>query len=263
MGSIVEEIKDKKELRALSPDFVGSITQELLEKRKLNLEKKSDRKKIIKEARKVLHEVYGAFKKSKFAKRKKLLKKLKGLRDIETHNEILKLHRSTAERLPYYGQLYKKIFAVTGKPKTILDLGCGLNPLSLPYMELDKVEYYATELTEEDAQFIQDYLRKVNVKGKTYAMDLTELNTLPPADICFLFKLLDTLETLKRDVTEAILEQLNAKWTVASFPLKTLSGRRGISKKRLVWFEKIIKKHEFRTFEIPNEIFYVIKASQV
>ena len=262
MQSLIEEIKDKKELRALSPDFVGSIAKELLEKRKANLEKKSERKAFIKEVRSVLHSVYGVFKKSKYAKRNKLLKEIAGVDDIETHNKILRLHRSTKERLPYYSMAYDRIFSITGKPKTILDLGCGLNPLSLPYMKLKEVTYYASELTEEDTKFIQDYIDSMRIKGKAFQMDLTRIDKLPTADICFMFKLLDTLETLKWDVTKTILERIDARWIVASFPLKTLGGKKSISKKRLAWFERAIEGHKYETFEIPNEIFYVIKFKQ-
>lgn len=262
MESLVEEIKDKKELRALSQDFVGSITKELLGKKKINLEKKSERKKFIKEVRSVLHDVYGVFKKSKYAKREKLLREISGLADIETHKEILSLHRSTAERLPYYEAVYKKIFSVTGKPQTILDLGCGLNPLSLPFMKLKKVEYHATELTEEDSKFIQQYLTQLHIKGSAFPMDLTRIDKLPQADVCFMFKLLDTLEALKRDVTQTILTKLDSEWAVASFPLKTLGGKKSISKRRLVWFERLIAQYRHETFEIPNEIFYVIRLKQ-
>ncbi len=237
MQSLIEEIKDKKELRALSPDFVGSIAKKLLEKRKVNLEKKSERKRLIKEARSVLHAVYGVFKKSKYAKRNRLLKEIAGIDDIEAHNRIL-------------------------GPKTILDLGCGLNPLSLPYMKLKEVTYHASELTEEDTKFIQDYIDGMRIKGKAFQMDLTRIDKLPSADICFMFKLLDTLETLKWDVTKTILERIDARWIVASFPLKTLGGKKSISKKRLAWFERAIEGHKYETFEIPNEIFYVIKFKQ-
>ncbi len=144
MEPLVEEIKNKKELKPLSSDFVGSITKEFLKEKKVNLEKKSERKKIIKEVRSILHAVYGVFKKSKYSKKEKLLKEMSSTEDLETHNKILELHRSTKERLNYYPFIYEKIFAITGKPKSILDLGCGLNPVSFPYMGLKDVQYYAT-----------------------------------------------------------------------------------------------------------------------
>lgn len=262
MESLVEEIKEKKELKLLDSDFVGSITKEVLANRKVNLEKKSERKKIIKEVRGILHSVYGVFKKSKFSKREKLLKELTGLDDIETHKKILDLHRSTTERLPYNEFVYNTIFRITGKPEKIMDLGCGLNPLSLPFMGLKKVEYNATELTRKDAEFIQSYLDKIKVTGKALPMDLVSIDKLPNSDVCFLFKLLDTLESLKRNVTETILTKLNTKWAVVSFPLKTIGGRKPISKRRLVWFDRLIKGYTYETFEIPNEIFYVIRLKQ-
>lgn len=262
MQSLIEEIKNKKELKSLSNDFIGSIAKQVLEKEKVSLDKKANRKKIIKETRKVLREVYGAFKRTKYHKKEKLLQEITSLSDIEAHDRILELHTSTKERLPYYDSVYQQIFSITGKPQSILDLGCGLNPLSLPHMQLEEVTYYASELTQEDSDFIQRYLDKLKIKGNTFPMDLTRIDVLPQADVCFLFKLLDTLETLKRNVTKEILEKLQTRWAVVSFPLKTLGGRRTISKRRLVWFERMISSYQYKTFEIPNEIFYVIKLRQ-
>ena len=46
---------------------------------------------------------------------------------------MLSRHASTRERLPLgdTDALYNRIFAVTGKPSSVLDLACGINPLYL------------------------------------------------------------------------------------------------------------------------------------
>ena len=106
------------------------------------------------------------FKDTKFSKRDKLLEELKGLKDRLGHDRILVLHRSTRERMDFYPILYDRIFAIIGKPKSILDLGCGMNPLSLPYMELRGVKYLAAELTKEDTDFLQRYFDKVKIEYK-------------------------------------------------------------------------------------------------
>ena len=46
---------------------------------------------------------------------------------------LLLTHVSTQERAPDYPLFYQKLFEVLAPPRTILDLGCGLHPLSYPF----------------------------------------------------------------------------------------------------------------------------------
>ena len=49
--------------------------------------------------------------------------------------DVLRSHASTAERLPYIDRFFAPIWGLTGgAPRTLLDLGCGLGPLALPWM---------------------------------------------------------------------------------------------------------------------------------
>ena len=67
------------------------------------------------------------------------------------------------------------------------------------------------------------------------------------------------LEAVK-DITKEILNKINSKIIVVSFPTATLSGRK-INKKRLIWFERLIK--DYSIFEIKNEIFYIIDKTNL
>ena len=51
-------------------------------------------------------------------------------------SDIMATHVSTRERLPFVAEFYEAIFSVTGKPKALLDIACGLNPLSFLWMGL-------------------------------------------------------------------------------------------------------------------------------
>ncbi|RLI99238.1 MAG: hypothetical protein DRP08_07380, partial [Candidatus Aenigmatarchaeota archaeon] len=179
------------------------------------------------------------------------------LNDLEHHDKILRLHKSTRERLREYEEVYRKIFDVTGKPKTILDLGCGLNPFSIPYMGI-KPRYYAFDISDAEAKFIQEYFDKFGIKGRAVSVDLFEAEKFPKADVCFMFKLLDTLESQKRDVSKELIEKIDAEYLVVSFPTVSLGGRKKISTRRLVWFRRIIEKYPYITFSISNEIFFII-----
>ncbi|MBL7056733.1 hypothetical protein ISS09_00475 [Candidatus Woesearchaeota archaeon] len=266
MEELIVDIMSKKELQNLDKKIIEKELKNFLEKNH-NLKKKLETKDynkrseeykiVLKEIRRQLRDIYGVFIQKNYSKREKLLEK----NSIE---EILKLHKSTKERLPYYKEVYSKIFEITGKEQTILDLACGLNPISYGFLGY-KPKYIASEISEKDLEFIQEFFNKKNINGKTIAIDLvTEQNKLGniEADICFLFKALDSLETRKRHISKALIETLNCKWIVVSFSKISLGGSKKIEKSKRNWLITFINKKSFsyKEFEVKNEFFVVIKT---
>ncbi|MDP6642225.1 MAG: hypothetical protein QGF74_02500 [Candidatus Nanoarchaeia archaeon] len=273
---LISQIKRKKEFSNINDEFIEKLIVNKVDEKDLvkisnhsKPEKSKEFKQSIKTIRKILHDIYGVFNIDE--NRSKLLNELekesKNTNNIndnlkKIHINILKTHKSTNERLPFYDEIYQKVFHEL-KPKTILDLSSGLNPLSYHFMNLDGVKYIATEFVDEDTKFLNKYfsiMKKFNFDGEALTLNLLEIKDLPSSDICFLFKTLDSLETLKKDITKEILNKINSKIIVISFPTTTLSGRK-ISKKRLIWFDRLIK--EYFTFEIKNEIFYIINKTNL
>ena len=136
LTQLIKDIKQKKELSALDDKFVKEELNRFFKRepkilKKLNEElnpKSKEYKQVIKEVRSKLRRSYGLFRVEKETKN------LKELIKNKDYKKILETHSSTKERLPFYDQLYQKLFKITGKPKTILDLGAGINPLSYSYM---------------------------------------------------------------------------------------------------------------------------------
>ncbi len=258
---LVFEIKKKKEFRNLDDSFVEDALRKIAKENQLDISK--DEEIIVKKTRAFLREVYGAFLSKNFDKRDKLLSSLAGLNDLEGHRKILKLHISTAERIPYYNQVYASIFAITGNPGSILDIASGLNPLSYPFMNI-KAKYFAYELSKDDALFLQKYFDKMRISGETLFGDITkseEMERLPQADICFLFKAIDTLESIRWNVTGELFSKLKCKWIVASFPLRTLGKGKLISEKRLSWFLKLINGMKYERIIIGDEVFFILRKA--
>jgi len=51
--------------------------------------------------------------------------------------DLLARHASTRERLPFLDRFYTTIWdAIGGAPASLIDLGCGLAPLALPWMKV-------------------------------------------------------------------------------------------------------------------------------
>jgi len=204
-----------------------------------------------------LRKVYGLFETKESKKREEFLKK-------EMYDSILKSHLSTKERFNFYSKLYKKIWKIIGEPKSIIDLACGMNPFSFEYMNLNKINYFAVELSKEDSNFIQKYFNQnKKINGKSKAMNLLKIENFefPKSDVAFIFKFLDPAIIKSKSKAKEILKKLNSKYIVVSFSTETIS-KKPMKNPRRKWFENICKNLNFKIkkiLEFKNEIFYVLK----
>jgi len=272
---LVKKIKSKKELNQISDDFVkDQLFTYFQQKPKaisvLNKIKSTKYKLIIKEVRSRLRRLYGQFRSEDMVHvRRDLIEQFREASKIKRKkiiDEILKTHSSTKERLNHYTNLYEKIFAITKKPKIILDLGAGINPLSFSYMGLRSVEYYAYDLSHDEINLINDYFsilteEKNNFSGYAKVLDLLHLENLPSADLCFLLKMTDVLDRGKgHKMTEQVIGNISTKFIVVSFPTLTMSGKK-MNFPRRKWIELMCKRlgYHYKTLEFNNELFYVIE----
>jgi 16S rRNA (guanine(1405)-N(7))-methyltransferase len=267
---IIEDVKKKKELSTISCEFVIKIVKKQLKGNpklrdffeshdEKTLSRSSKYKNFIKKIRSELRKVYGVYARENFEKRKEFL-------ENGNYDKILESHLSTKERLPIYKELYKKIWEITGKPKSILDLACGMNPFSLKYMNLKNPYYWAVDISKEDAKLLNEFFKKEKIDGKAKVIDLLEIKEknifkgFPEFDVAFLFKFLDTAIIKSRKVAELLIKSIPAKWVVVSFSKRTI-GQKEMKKANRDWILKLCKKlgYEVKVLNFPNEVFYVIK----
>lgn len=247
--SLIKEIKEKRELSGLSNEIVKYCLESRLEKYKIAPEKltKQDSRLIIKEVRAELRFLSGQYQKS-LKNRPKLFKKNNLIGLLNTHS-------STSERLEYYSIIKDKINNLG--IKSILDLGCGLNPIALAS---PNIIYFASDIKEDELSLIAQFFKENEIKGETFVFDLKKpLSNLPKTDLCILFKVLDVIDK-KHKLSEKIILSLPSKYILVSFSTKKLSGK-PMNHPQRKWFEKVlIRNHlRFEAFSIPNEIFYLIK----
>lgn len=173
--------------------------------------------------------------------------------------DILKSHRSTAERLEHYPGLYDALF--DGKnPRVILDLCSGLNPCSYEYLGCTP-EYIAVDVSPQLMDFVQAWFTRKGIKGRAFAADVTRLNDIPPADTVFIFKGTDVLERVRYGYGEALLDKLKGRRVIVSFATATIGGGREIAVKKRSWVERWAesKNVSVRVHDIPGERFYVLE----
>ncbi|PIN89585.1 hypothetical protein COU60_03165 [Candidatus Pacearchaeota archaeon CG10_big_fil_rev_8_21_14_0_10_34_76] len=248
MEDIIVKIKNKKEFRDIPDSFISDLLDSYISKNNIKeIKGKKQEKFVLKEIRAELRKYTGQYQ-HKQIDRKSMLKKGEIL-------EILKSHTSTKERLDFYPALKEKIKKIS--PKSILDLGCGLNPIALASPD---VTYYACDIKESELELINDFFKMNKLKGNAFYFDLRKEIDFPKSDLCLIFKVFDIIESKGHKIAEKILTGVNCNWMIISFSTRKISGKRMASPRRQ-WFDKLLSrlKYDFETFSSENEFFYIIK----
>jgi 16S rRNA (guanine(1405)-N(7))-methyltransferase len=232
----------------------------------LELEKNPDIKEAGNQARKKLHNITAfylgdpdytkALGELKIKKQQNNIPKFK-----EACLEIMATHSSTRERLSNLSQIYETIFEITGKPKTISDLACGLHPLSIPWMGLGKdLRYFAFDILIDRINFINEFLKIIELQPDAEARDILVSPPEQSTDITFILKEVHRFEQRKKGITTDLLRRVNCKYLVISFPIISLTSRHSLADSYKNLFKKIISNHpwNFIEFKIGNELFFVI-----
>ncbi len=273
---LVMKIKEKKELSGLDVQIVlEQLKKEIAKDSKLaNLlkeQKKAAEKKIVKLVRDTLRKMHGTFN-TGVSKRRDVLSRYIKMKDEDMIIDLIKTHKSSSERLDIYENLYHNIFEITEQNSSILDLGCGLNPLSVIFMDNKKINYTACDISSDDLSLISTFFKEYSklypeFSGNTQSINLFEakkqdlFKKFQFYDICFLFKVLESIELSKsHKISENLILTIPADWIVVSFPKQTVSGRK-MRFPRRGWFEKMLQrlKLHHRVLEYENEIFYIIR----
>ncbi|MFP4567903.1 MAG: hypothetical protein ACLFN8_03080 [Candidatus Woesearchaeota archaeon] len=263
MDELIDKIIDKKELRGINKNIIKNIIIEYkkqnlksylaLEKQitntiEINTKSKEFKllKKYVRQKLRILHGVFQKNKQSKAKQEKYLEKKDFNFNSKDTQT-FLKSHRSTKERLEHFKTLYNTIEQNIGKINSIADLGCGLNPLSYTLLK-DLKEVYLADISTDEVQFLDKYIKNNKFKGCAQTLDLTNNDTqeiirknTKNKDVTFLFKVLDGLEYIKRGASKELIKNINSKNIIISFSNKSISGKNQITSQRQ-WFKKIIEE---------------------
>jgi len=176
-------------------------------------------------------------------------------------SQIMLEHLSTRERSHILDQFYEKIFEITGKPSTILDLACGLNPLSFPWMQLsNSTNYYAYDIHQTRINFINDYFSLQELKSLARVQDILIDFPCETGDVAFIFKEVHRFENRKRGCTLALLDALSVHYIVISLPPKNKSGRGDLKERHRNLLYTIIKERPWQVVEIEfeNEIVFCL-----
>jgi len=284
--SLAKDVLQSKKLSRINQGHIQKLIESLIKKQEFNkfrllinqkdikeIKKNKEYKKFIKNLKKFLHDTYSVYQVKSDNQKEAILDLINKTKDketlIELHKKMLHTHASSRERQNNYKTVYKQIFEICEKPNNITDIGCGMNPFSLIFSGLTKINYIGLDFAEKDIQLINNYFKltgkRLGFHGQARIYDIFNDQTEIKTDICFLFKMTDVIDygSKGHKNTETFIKKIKSKYIIASFPTRTVSNKK-MNNPRRNWFEVMLKRinKNFRTFETKNELFYVISDPQ-
>jgi 16S rRNA (guanine(1405)-N(7))-methyltransferase len=232
LDRIVAAVATSKKYRSICADTIRRLAERELASR-------GTVKAAAKATKRRLHQVYGAFEHD--FDHEAAYQRLRHAYELGSDDEIkaacrhvMGQHSSTRERLPILDRFYRNIFAITGQPSLLLDLGCGLNPLALPWMDtvapqgsgqIPGIRYVPLDIDTDRVRFLNRYLALAGLEPLARCQDILSHPPEDAADVALLLKMSPTLERQEPGATLGLIEQLTAPYVVVSFAVKSLGGR--------------------------------------
>jgi 16S rRNA (guanine(1405)-N(7))-methyltransferase len=176
--------------------------------------------------------------------------------------KLLAVHASTLERLKILDDFYPRLFALTGIPHTILDLACGLNPLSFPWMGLPPTTcYYAYDIHRPRLTLISRFFELAGLPPLATYQDVLVNPPEVEGDVAFLFKEAHRFEQRQHGCNRALWLALKVHYLLVSLPPHSLSGQHNLVEKqrRLVYSTIEGLPWEVSEVNFENEMVFVIK----
>ena len=181
--------------------------------------------------------------------------------------KILNLHASTKERLAHYAEFYDFILQHTGPVESVLDIGCGYNPFSIPLIPATLKAYYAYDIDTKVADLLNRFFVFMNMPPLAQCADLAVYVPEDVADIALMCKLVPVLEAQAPGSGYRLAREVNTKYLLITYPLKSLGGReKGMTRHYAAAFEKALTDGELGRFmligqeQVGHEMLYLLKG---
>lgn len=264
---IVQEVQKSAKYHAVNPDLIRRIASRELENRR-------NPKEAIKATKNKLHQIAGAYFESdaRYAVWLEELRQAAQTADMEQFREacirIMRHHASTRERLATLSSFYTTTLASIQPVRSVLDLAGGLNPLAIPWMPLaNDATYHACDIYTDMAEFLNGYfgLLQSFLPDFQGSAGICDLVTEPPqqaADLALLLKAIPPLEQLDKQAGRRLLQSLDVRYALVSFPARSLSGRnKQMAENYEAHFRDLTRDEAWsiQRFEFPSEIAFLVE----
>ncbi|MCP4359240.1 MAG: 16S rRNA methyltransferase [Chloroflexi bacterium] len=258
---LLTAVTQSPKYRHVSPDLIRRIGA-----RQLQIGR--SQKEATKATKNKLHQVGGAY----FASRPDYDKALHRLQTAvsdptlfrQTCRQIMQSHASTRERLPILAEFYRTIFTHLPPIHSIVDIACGLNPLTIPWMNLTTdMTYDAYDIYGDMLAFLAAFWPLVGVLGRTHHQDIISQPPTKKADLVFILKTLPCLEQSEKGATTNLLDAVNGHYLLISYPAQSLGGRRkGMAVNYEAQFAQLAhgRHWQVQKFEFDTELAFLVRT---
>ena len=253
----LEKLLQSKKYRDVCPDTIRRVWADCERRYK----KPKDAEKAAREA---LHGITGAFMTPGEARQ--LDEDTRIWRDDRSDanlERMLSRHASTRERLPLADMdaLSEHILATAGRPRSVLDLACGINPI---YLGARGVEVLGVDISGAAVDAVNRFGEVCALPVSAVCADLLCPGAIPRRrfDLALLFKVLPLLERQRTGAATDVMNGIDAARIAVSFPTRTMSGRNvGMAAQYSAWMEAHLPEGRAVAgrFETGNELFYILQ----
>ena len=253
----LDKLRASKNCRDICPDTVARVWAACCARYK----RPKDAEKAAREA---LHGISGAFMTPGEARQlARDIEDWSVSRDEAGLERMLSRHASTRERLPLseMDALCARIFEITGRPRSVLDLACGINPI---YLGARGIETVGLDISGGAVDAVNRFGEVCGMPVRAACADVLCPDSIPKRrfDLALLLKLLPLLERQRDGATAEVMGRLNADWLAVSFPTRTLGGRNvGMAAQYGAWMAAHIPegRRVVASFETENELFFILR----
>ena len=256
-NELLDKLLASKKYRDICPDTVRRVWADCETRYK-------KAKDVDKAAREALHGITGAFMTPQEASQ--LVYDMHAWHCSKTDiglERMLSRHASTRERLPVADMdaLYGRIFDIVVRPRSVLDLACGINPI---YLGTRGIVTVGVDISGQAVEAINRFHEIYGMPVSATCADLLCPGAIPARrfDMALLFKLLPLLERQRAGAAMEVMGAVNAEALIVSFPTRTLSGRNvGMAAQYSRWMENHLPPNRAIAgrFETSNELYFILK----
>jgi 16S rRNA (guanine(1405)-N(7))-methyltransferase len=261
LQALIEAVSSSKKYRQVSPDLIRSVGQR-------QLERTPSWKAAVKATKNKLHQVAGAYQAAKidYGQALILLREKAGspAEFREACRQIMRWHISTRERLPILDDFFAETLLNVPAVHTVLDVACGLNPIAWPWMPFDdQVNYSAYDIYADTMRFVQDFMHLAGINGRAETRDVICNPPTQPVDLAFILKTLPCLEQLDKMAATTLIDAIQARYLLISYPVTSLGGRRkGMITNYDNHFRNLAtgRRWSVNRFEFATELAYLVET---
>ena len=177
---------------------------------------------------------------------------------------VLREHASTAERIPYQSELYERLFAITGKPASILDLACALHPLAFPWMGLPvTTQYHAYDIVQPRVDFINQFFSTLGLESLAENRDILVHPPEIRADLGIFFKEAHRFEKRQPGCNRAFWASLKVDCLAISLPTQNLAGTHSLlDQHRSLVYKNLPEGSDVEELLFKDEIVFIVNHWQ-